>query len=1488
MKPIKSLALLAAFYLLVSIPAFAIVTANDDSYSRHGTTVSIGSVLANDDDGFGMGGHPSTALGVPGSNSIPGTLTNAGSGNFRFTPTDPTFTGTMTFQYQGCNGFIDCDTATVSITFTNAAPSVSDHDYLIYFATGVFVTPAIGPSLFEGGFDTDDTFPSLPLNMQQLTTPIHVQIQGVSPGIFNAGALDGVSGYESFDWHIADPQSQYSNTATAHLFIYHEPYPGAGMGDFSCPIRRPAGNGPQPQGPSAMKGEPVNVMNGNVYVEQNDYKLAGSPSMKVTRAYNSNDPTVGLFGYGWASDFDSIVTPYGSQMATVRAADGRISIYGDSAGSGTFTRISTGIASQLTESGGNFSMTTRDGRVYAYNGLGRLATITDRNGNVTTLTYSSGKLASIADTYGRTITVTTAGDGKITGLADAFGTIATYTYSSDMLTKVSYPDGSEYNYAYGTYNSMPRITEITDDLGHIVEKHDYYSNGAAETSEKDNGVEKFTFTYGTGTTTVEDALGRESTYYYHNVKDTQVIDKIEGLCACGSSDDVQEWTYDAIGNITKYKDGNGHETTYTYNSAGDLLTRTDAAGTDTYTYNSFGQVLTRTDQMSGVTTLNYDTDGNLLDITDALSNQTEMTYNSHGQIETLEDPLNNTTTFTWTDANLTRVTDSLSNQKDLTYDSRSRLDTITNALSHVTDVDYDLNNRLKKVTFPDSNYVEYNYDTGGRKTSFKNERGKITSYAYDDEDRLTGITDPLSHTKTFGYDDMSNLTSVTDANGNTTTYDYNDFDLVESVAYPVPSPSATPLHVDMTYDDVGNLKTRTDTAGRVTEYDYDSANRLIKVTDPLSGETDITYNARSQMTKVTDALNQEYDFTYDALGRQLTQTRNGTTMTFTYDPNGRRITRTDHNGVETTYTYDDLGRLTNVAYDSGPTNFATYGYDEISRLVSAENQVGTVTLDYDNRNRVTSTTDVFSHVVGYSYDESGNRTALTLDSNPHTSYAYDDAGRLITLTDEEESNDFTFTYDAGNRLIGKGMPNHDDTTYDYDGMDRLKRLKTVHSFSTLFDDQYSYNAASQISQIAGLSQTRNFTYDDLDRLTEVSVSSTPVESYSYDAVGNRTASHLIASHSYDPFNILTNSDSTTYTHDANGSRSTRVDNVSEGDTPTYVTKNYAWDEENRLVMYGIESQMISSPVAYEYDAFGRRVKRSHQLIEKEFIYDGMDVLMDDDSTTQVTYQNGPGIDNKLKSDDGSSHYFLQDHLGSTVGLANSSGSVTDSNTYDSFGNGSNSGFPTRYQFTGREFDSTSELHDYRARAYDAQIGRFISEDPIGFQGGDINLYGYVENNPVNFVDPMGKQSLGHSDLMAEKGAERDRKRKEWQERYNERYNEEQARKKEAGWLPENYQCGPYPGAPDDLLPQYPLGFDFKHGGCFAHDICYGKCQNSQELCDLEFFENLDNQCAKSTYPGLRITCYLVASAYYRGVVIMGKNAYREGQMRSGCPCKADG
>lgn len=510
-------------------------------------------------------------------------------------------------------------------------------------------------------------------------------------------------------------------------------------------------------------------------------------------------------------------------------------------------------------------------------------------------------------------------------------------------------------------------------------------------------------------------------------------------------------------------------------------------------------------------------------------------------------------------------------------------------------------------------------------------------------------------------------------------------------------------------------------------FEYDGANRLVKTIDPLQQATQYEYNALSEMTAVVDALGQRCVFVYDKVGRLKRTRRGGQSMTFTYDAVGNRKQRTDYNGATTVYTYNALNRLTDVTYPDSST--VAYSYDKLGRLKTATNDQGTMSFGYNRVNRLISATDVFSQVVDYSYDLNGNRTKATLNAATIATYRYDVVDRLTKLIDEAGAAT-TYTYDAAGRPISRRLPNGMVTTQEYDGLDRLARLKHAKGANVIADNQYQYNAASQISQIAEPATTRSFAYDPTDRLTAMTSPTLPAESYAYDSVGNRTSSHLSATYTHQPVNKLTQTSTASYSYDNNGNLISKNDGTG--------TWTYAWDYENRL-------KQVTRPdgvtVSYKYDALGRRIQRTPSNgVSSNFTYDGQDVVLDQNSDgSTVRYLNGPGIDNKLRqtTSTSTSLYFLSDHLGSTRALTNANGAVVESINYDSFGNGAGSAL-TRYTYTGRERDpDTAQLY-YRARYYDPQVGRFISEDPIGLEGG-INWYAYVRNNPVNFNDPEGLQ-----------------------------------------------------------------------------------------------------------------------------------------------------
>jgi RHS repeat-associated protein len=166
--------------------------------------------------------------------------------------------------------------------------------------------------------------------------------------------------------------------------------------------------------------------------------------------------------------------------------------------------------------------------------------------------------------------------------------------------------------------------------------------------------------------------------------------------------------------------------------------------------------------------------------------------------------------------------------------------------------------------------------------------------------------------------------------------------------------------------------------------------------------------------------------------------------------------------------------------------------------------------------------------------------------------------------------------------------------------------------------------------------------------------------------------------------------------------------------------------------------------SFAYDAFARRQKKTIGAAVTQFLYDGINPVQELDGSVppNVTANllAGLGIDEYFqRTDSNGARSFLTDSLGTTLALTDGTGTIQTQYSYDPFGNVTAAGQSSTnsYQFTGRENDGTG-VRFYRARYYSPSIQRFVSQDPIGFAGGDVNLYNYAFGNPLSFRDESGE------------------------------------------------------------------------------------------------------------------------------------------------------
>jgi len=871
---------------------------------------------------------------------------------------------------------------------------------------------------------------------------------------------------------------------------------------------------------------------------------------------------------------------------------------------------------------------------------------------------ANDKVAAVTDQLGRGLSFNYNADGLLDSLELPSGDFIHFGYvdpnpaaggpvERQNLVTVMRQDGSERHYHYedrnpdGGSRHAFLLTGITDELGKRFATYAYDERARVILSEHAGGAGAVTLNYthrpGDGLywsiTEVTSPLGEVMTYDMDAspFRKLKSIADTRGVVSVSYDPDTtwQTSKTDREGNVTRYKYDSLHEIqrieamgtpaervieTDWNNSLNRIAERREPGKTTSYTYNTRGQVLTRTETDTATlasrtwTTTYFEVpslapligqietvDGPRTDISDTTTYEY---YTSDdpagayltGDLKAVVNALGQRTVYVQYDGNgrPLEIRDVNNVPTVLTYHPRGWISSRTTD-GKTTSFDHDGAGNLARVTQPDGSFIAYEYDDAHRLAAMEDGFGNRIEYTLDAggnriSERTYDDRGVLRRRLSRVYDQLNRLAALLDGKNNSTWY---------------------------SYDNNGNRTGVLDANMNSTSFGYDALNRLVKTVDPLLGESTMAYNARDELVRVADTLSGITQYTYDGLGNRIRLDSPDSGLTsYEYDTAGNRTAATDARGVRTKYSYDALNRLTDVIYPDSTLN-VSFTYDAGSngkgRLTRMEDAVGAVNYSYDARGNLLGEIrliDAVTYATEYAYNDADQLTRITYPSGMQVDYTLDATGRITALDQSADGVTHSLvsnvryepfgpvlSFSYGNGLAYKAMLDQ-----DYE----LNQLQSGNGLNWVFGRDAAGNILA-IDDQSGTQNDQTFSYDALYRL-DTAVGDYGSENFDYDANGNRTRTRYRDGfaedfYSYAPqTNRLTMQSGWTFIRDASGNRTAKLDAGGVGQL-------YGYGDHNRLTQISVTDRSGDMVVGdYRYDGRGRRVSKTVAGMTTHFIY----------------------------------------------------------------------------------------------------------------------------------------------------------------------------------------------------------------------------------------------------------------------------------------------
>ena len=1021
-------------------------------------------------------------------------------------------------------------------------------------------------------------------------------------------------------------------------------------------------------------GEPVDAATGRVYHTNVDFELPGPIPLVWERTYYSDAWVDGPLGFGWHHSYNIGILPLGNEAFLLRHADGRESGLPVLLPDGEWFDRKEQLHWKHDADG--YLLTDAKGFQYRFNGPQNVhgyymvSSISTRDGFSIHFSYTAkGYLAEIISSRGERLSIDTDEQGHVLCVSlrqpnNEDIKLVRYKYDNqgNMVETIDPLDISKY-FFYEDHHLLTRLTNQGGMSFHWeYEGHD--ENARCIHTWGDGGVMEYFFKYGKGYTHARNGENAVTEYFYGSDK---LIYKI----------------IDANGGITRYRYNVFEELEVTINPEG--YTRKTVC-------DDFGFPVRITDENGEDTWLQYDNNHNLTSLRTPEGRQLTWKYDEQDRLVSRTTMNGQTIRYSYKDGLLHTITDGQGRVYTLLFNSHYE---------------------LESLVFPNGLSRHWFYDNRGRLIEATDIKGNITRYAYDRADNLIRLEEPDGNVHHFEYDAMGNMIHAKD----------------------------NIREVKFTYGALGILKSREQERHRIT----------------------FGYNSELQLRRIGNEAGENYFLELDGLGQVITEIGfDGLRREYERDGSGR-ITRVNRPGGKwTEYLYDGLDNILKEEQYDGET--ALYAYDKDGLLIKAENSENklrftrdkktglvieekqgeyTVNRTYDNEGNCTRITSNLGADIRHTYDQEGNLQSMQAGENWQASWIRDNTGlevqrtyssNVIVKTERDrfgreihksvragniERGSYRYEWGITNRLLSK----ENELTgtimrYDYDRFDFLIRQEMTNGSET----DVIYRVPDFVGNLFETPEKKDRKYGAGGRLLE-----DPSCFYHYDDEGN-----LI-------FREFKELQDNSIVHNRKQMEKER----SISCLATGMGWLYEWASNGMLKRV---VRPDGRPVEFRYDALGRRTAKRYFGKVTHWVWDGNTPLhewvataTENDVQEEVSWPDGNSLTTWVfeegtfvpaaKIQGNRQCSIVSDYMGIPIQMYDGQGNKTWDCTLDIYGKVADfrgeSLYDCPFRFQGQYEDAETGLYYNRFRYYDANLGGYISQDPIGLAGNNPTIYGYV-------------------------------------------------------------------------------------------------------------------------------------------------------------------